>query len=618
MKDDAFLLETTSNTSLVDFIDSVLSEHMDSTGVDTVLLKYIFLLYTRLALLDSTHHPLVNINKLCSFIVVYIESNTNQVQSIVENLVKNNSQLQDSLISTISMLVDTVQGLPNMMAVPVSIDTLDRAYVLLRVLDALILSALFIDTVVCSFDKIDQTLMDCYSSLIPLLKHTVEHNKTTAPYAYLVKKTLVSLFNSFGNIHFFIPLGFVSDSRQSEMVRLKDAEPDVSAIDTLYEKILYYIEQSGLDSSRSAFIDGPLIMDWEVAYDISTKLKFINDTAFDGSEDRLEFLMMSMEQVNGTNDGTGTWDEGLQEDTTEEEEFDDTLLVQKISQIQELFPDLGDGFIEACLAANNNNGDIVVMQLLEDTLPPSVQHLDRSMTRFIQERPKEKSILASRHNIYDNDEFDVFAHRTVDTSKIYEGKKDKGDADTLLDDKSFIQDAKKNVLQRVVDMYDDEYDDTYDDINDAGVPTADVDGDSAVDVLKKRQHIEDPGVQNESLLIHTFVERPDVFNRKSSVRKSKDRAALRRQTGMSHEQIEGWAIMFNRNPRKQRILDKYMLFDGKQEQVSENASQTQQKKPPVSEARDRAYKDKNKARYGNHNRKAGRDKKIAKAGPPPS
>lgn len=68
-----------------------------------------------------------------------------------------------------------------------------------------------------------------------------------------------------------------------------------------------------------------------------------------------------------------------------------------------------------------------------------------------------------------------------------------------------------------------------------------------------------------------------------------------------------------------------MLFDGNQSQVSEDVSQAQKqalkkenKRPPVSEAKDRSYKDKNKARFGNHNRKAQRDKKVAKAGPPPS
>jgi hypothetical protein len=70
-------------------------------------------------------------------------------------------------------------------------------------------------------------------------------------------------------------------------------------------------------------------------------------------------------------------------------------------------------------------------------------------------------------------------------------------------------------------------------------------------------------------------------------------------------------------------LDKYLLFDGNQVKVTDEQKQEAKKKkedkrPPVSEARDKAYKDKNKARFGNHNRKANRDKKIAKTAPPPS
>jgi hypothetical protein len=66
-----------------------------------------------------------------------------------------------------------------------------------------------------------------------------------------------------------------------------------------------------------------------------------------------------------------------------------------------------------------------------------------------------------------------------------------------------------------------------------------------------------------------------------------------------------------------------MLFDGNQKEITEEQSEAQKqalkkenKRPPISEAKDRAYKDKNKARFGNHNRKTQRDKKLAKtAGP---
>ena len=79
-------------------------------------------------------------------------------------------------------------------------------------------------------------------------------------------------------------------------------------------------------------------------------------------------------------------------------------------------------------------------------------------------------------------------------------------------------------------------------------------------------------------------------------------------------------------PRRQRILDRYMLFDGNQTTLDNStktaqvnsSKQRSQKQPqrsgPENEQRQRSYKDKNKARFGNHNRKKGHDKKMVKAG----
>lgn len=79
----------------------------------------------------------------------------------------------------------------------------------------------------------------------------------------------------------------------------------------------------------------------------------------------------------------------------------------------------------------------------------------------------------------------------------------RGTTESLLDDKSFIQEEKVNVIQRVYDMYDDEYDDTYDGINEApGTVGMDDEDDSAVDKVKgskkKQPTAEDPGVAFES------------------------------------------------------------------------------------------------------------------------
>ncbi|XP_023216594.1 activating signal cointegrator 1 complex subunit 2-like [Centruroides sculpturatus] len=86
---------------------------------------------------------------------------------------------------------------------------------------------------------------------------------------------------------------------------------------------------------------------------------------------------------------------------------------------------------------------------------------------------RKSSILSSRKNIYDNDEFDVFSTDKIDKSRIHKGKRE----DKLLDINIVLkQDKNASALREIYQKYDvieetddtlyeDEYDDTYDDRN---------------------------------------------------------------------------------------------------------------------------------------------------------
>jgi hypothetical protein len=100
---------------------------------------------------------------------------------------------------------------------------------------------------------------------------------------------------------------------------------------------------------------------------------------------------------------------------------------------------------QACLVALNDDAELVTMKILEDDLPEVLKRLDRSMARTAPIQPQaihvpalvpvpedlpptplaQKSLLADRKNIFDNDEFDVFNKpHQVDRSKIILGKKE--------------------------------------------------------------------------------------------------------------------------------------------------------------------------------------------------
>ncbi|XP_075069323.1 activating signal cointegrator 1 complex subunit 2 [Mixophyes fleayi] len=151
-----------------------------------------------------------------------------------------------------------------------------------------------------------------------------------------------------------------------------------------------------------------------------------------------------------------------------------------VSQVKDLLPDLGEGFILRCFEEYGNNPESVINHLLEDNLALSLQELDRTLPR--QERVDPCPLISSRSNIFADDEFDVFSRDIVDTSRIWKGRRKQETAAQLLADKSVIVAQKERYSQyrmvteeHMVDAdYDDEYDDTYDG-NQVGANDADSD-----------------------------------------------------------------------------------------------------------------------------------------------
>ncbi|KAG9298841.1 hypothetical protein G9A89_015862 [Geosiphon pyriformis] len=319
-----------------------------------------------------------------------------------------------------------------------------------------------------------------------------------------------------------------------------------------------------------------------------------------------------------------------------------------ISQVRNVFPELGEGFVEACLISLNENPETVINHLLENTLPGDLEILDRSLPRLPTQFNRgvenmetdlvEESPLANRHNIFDDDEeFNVFSGRTVDLSRLHQGKKNRGTAERLLDDKSFVDSYRESIIENAYNMYEDEYDDTYDT---SGLKTGAVDI-HLLDELEESQDSQrhgdqiDPGIIHESELIKTYTTDPSVFERTNQVRKSKKREELRRITQMTDEQLEGWFIMFQRNPRKDRLLEKYE-WRGQQEFLDndedQSSSQSERYAATSNQGRgrgntrgkaphrggeggntaSRAQKERHKGRGANHNRKNAHSRKMGK------
>lgn len=247
-----------------------------------------------------------------------------------------------------------------------------------------------------------------------------------------------------------------------------------------------------------------------------------------------------------------------------------------ISHVQDLFPDLGSGFIVKLLDECDDNVELVISCLLEDSLPNHLQDADRSEELKSQPRPSGDLArgmvphptppqLPTRRNVFDDDEFDQL---TLDTSRLHFGRRNPNQtADDVLDDKTTAPN-KAAILSALAafDSDDDERDDTYD-VEDVG---------GTVDSAAPGNNPEEVNVDvkdgQDETLFRAYKSTPDVFNRDAATRRSKARMALKESTGMTDESIEGWGLMLSRDPRQLRRLDaKFSSFSGEQKMLAPTA-----------------------------------------------
>ncbi|EJU02280.1 hypothetical protein DACRYDRAFT_99944 [Dacryopinax primogenitus] len=328
----------------------------------------------------------------------------------------------------------------------------------------------------------------------------------------------------------------------------------------------------------------------------------------------------------------------------------------KLTQVLDILPDESPDLIRACLRHPPFGGSVeqVVAALLEGNIPAEVRASVGS-----EERKDAFPLLESRRNVFDDD--------PLDFSKLRIGK-NRDNADGVLRNRAQLDAVKADILRRVQDMSDSEEEDAEaegrkivafeEELDDGMEPSSAVKVTNDGEESEEGDDMEDGEPQSakkvdvETLLEQTYIRDPKLFDRDAATRRTKQRADLRAQTGWSDEQLEGWRIMLERNqPRKDKILQKHE-FSGNRPLVPEDEGQPSSSHASDREgqsshqvrgrggrggrgqgahrggggegrggsnsARDRAWKDKNKARQGNHDRKRGHDKKLARAAGPPA
>ncbi|EEY17332.1 conserved hypothetical protein [Verticillium alfalfae VaMs.102] len=242
--------------------------------------------------------------------------------------------------------------------------------------------------------------------------------------------------------------------------------------------------------------------------------------------------------------------------------------MSQIAVIQDLFPDLGSGFVAKLLDEFGEDPETVIAKLLEDDLPPALAAADRAEllssqstieslpenTMAPRSAPTPSQNLPQRRNIFDDDEL------TSEMTNLHFGKRNpaKTADDVLADRKTAPNKAAIMSALAAFDSDDDERDDTYDADDVGGAVDTAAGGEDEVD-----------GNANEETLFRGWQADSKVFDRDAGTRRSDPRGKLREITGMTDEAIEGWAVMLGRNPRLKRRLEiKYNTFTGIQTELA--------------------------------------------------
>lgn len=171
-----------------------------------------------------------------------------------------------------------------------------------------------------------------------------------------------------------------------------------------------------------------------------------------------------------------------------------------LTNIKNIFPQFSDNFLKECLAAYLYSSEEVITALLENNLPPHLESIksqtgeqeqpcsskdaflpannpSSSSKSYIDNQPslsnsavennsetyagKLGTLLSSRQNVFDNDEFDMFNNpHELNFDRIHIGKKSRNHDGEDLSTKRFLSSNPKFNFE--YDEYEDEYDDTYD------------------------------------------------------------------------------------------------------------------------------------------------------------
>lgn len=168
----------------------------------------------------------------------------------------------------------------------------------------------------------------------------------------------------------------------------------------------------------------------------------------------------SVSSTSGYKDDTGAIQRAISESLKNVRDLsptDNIVLESLITEVKDILPHLGEGFIKKCLEFYDRKTDVTIGAILEDRLDASLRKLDQTMPII----PPEKIEIPKR-TVFEGDIIEQMA--VFDPSRVFRKKNKLGfkNASTFLDDKAHIRSNADRYQKLSMDYYNDDYDDEYD------------------------------------------------------------------------------------------------------------------------------------------------------------
>ncbi|TCD70688.1 hypothetical protein EIP91_002063 [Steccherinum ochraceum] len=397
---------------------------------------------------------------------------------------------------------------------------------------------------------------------------------------------------------------------------------------------------SAIPLSPTPFLNQSLLADYQHSYDLSRTVASVLRKADDARTQVLESALRSLDAapndgnpgalkliikssgvppgIDYRGHGTQTASKGKEKANAPPLLKADPVLDAAVAQVLDILPDQPPHYVRYLLGHSDypfkGSAERLIEALFEGTAPP-LDHVEASIraAEAAEFEHTPQPVLSQDDYEFTKERRNVFDGVAMEPTLLRVGKK--SDPATI-QDRAYIEQMKADILRRAEEASYEDDEDEDESNKEGGRDLAfedDLDAESRVKVRdgeasddeEGEEAAEKPPAAPETILELAYIRDPSLFDRDAQTRRSKGRDELRIQTGWADEQIEGWKIMLEKNPNKSRILQKHEFTGNKplsHEEMQAEASS--------------AWKDRNKAKNANHNRKAGHDKKMARGGGP--